>query len=195
MSSAVSESSGPCRVVGAVNVSVEDLEERACRGEAVAFGQLIRIFDGDLRAAVWSVVRSAEATDDVMQASYERAFRSIGAFKRESSLKTWLHSICYRAAIDHVRYESRRRHERIEDVRVLSEAVEVDQVVLDRIELAEALGRLAPSQRAAVMLTTGLGYSFEEAAAITGMQRGTVASRAARARRKLERVGRGGETR
>lgn len=178
-----------------VGEPIEDLEERACRGEAAAFGHLIRVFDGDLRATVWSVVRSSEVTDDVMQVAYERAFRSIRTFKRESSLKTWLHSICYRAAIDHVRYESRRRHERIEDALAFSAGVGVDDAVIARMELVEALGRLDPSQRAVVMLTAGLGYSFDEAAAITGLRRGTVASKAARARRRLERVNRGGEIR
>lgn len=49
-----------------------DIEQRACAGEAAAFGALIREYDDDLRGVVWSVVRSSHATDDVMQAAYKR---------------------------------------------------------------------------------------------------------------------------
>ena len=55
-----------------------------------------------------------------------------------------------------------------------------------RVDLARAFDRLDADQRVALMLTTGLGYSFDEVAAITGTRRGTVASRASRARRRLE---------
>ena len=55
-----------------------DLEDRACRGDAAAFGELIRSYDRDLRAVVWAVVRTGPDTDDVMQVAYEKAFRSVG---------------------------------------------------------------------------------------------------------------------
>ena len=167
--------------------SIDDLEERACSGDPEAFGLLARRYDRDLRGTVWSVVQSTQEAEDVMQTAYERAFRSIGAFNRESSLKTWLHSICYRTAIDHLRYESRRRHPPIDKLASQADVLATDETAFDRMEVTQALARLDPDQRAVLMLTAGLGYSFDEAAAITGLRRGTVASKAARARRKLTR--------
>ncbi len=170
----------------------ENLEHRACRGDAVAFGEVIRAYDRDLRAVVWAVVRSGPDTDDVMQVAYEKAFRSIGRFQRRSSLKSWLHTICYRCAIDHARSARRREHDPLP-----SGAAELglvgggalagaDDTAAARVDLARAFDRLEVDQRVALMLTTGLGYSFDEVAAITGTRRGTVASRASRARRRLE---------
>jgi RNA polymerase sigma factor (sigma-70 family) len=115
-----------------VTESIDDLEERACEGDSEAFSLLIRRFDRDLRGTAWSVVQSSEATDDVMQAAYERAFRSIGTFNRDSALKTWLHTICYRTAIDHLRYESRRRHVSIEEVGDLPSGAPAEQAVNSR---------------------------------------------------------------
>ncbi len=169
-----------------------DLEDRACRGDAAAFGELVRRHDRDLRAVVWAVVRTGPDTDDVMQVAYEKAFRSIGRFQRRSSLKSWLHTICYRCAIDHVRSARFRDHDRwpagddgpspVAD----RSSAGADDVATDRVDLARAFDQLKLEQRVALMLTAGLGYSFDEVAAITGTRRGTVASRASRARRRLE---------
>lgn len=60
----------------------DELEVRAGRGDAAAFGALIRRHDPDLRGVAWSVCRLANTTDDIMQAAYEKAFRSIDGFDR-----------------------------------------------------------------------------------------------------------------
>jgi len=170
---------------------IPSLEERARRGEAAAFGSLIRDFDHDLRGVVWSVVQSVHATDDVMQSAYEKAFASIRSFNGRSALKTWLHSICYRTAIDYVRYENRRRHEDVDDVERgaftsrLTVVADSTSAVDDRLDLDERLSALAPEERALLMLTIGLGYTFDETAVIVGMKRGTVASKTSRARTRL----------
>ena len=165
--------------------SVAGLEANARTGDAYAFGQLIAQWDNELRGVAWSVVRSAPDTDDVMQRSYEKAFRTIGSFRSDASLKTWLHSICYRTAIDHVRYESRRRHDAIDSVAELGDAGAADQHAIAKADLAAVLEQLEPQTRALLMLTAGLGYSFDEAAEIAGMPRGTVASKVGRAKRTL----------
>lgn len=169
----------------------DDLEDRACRGDAAAFGQLIRRYDRDLRAVVWTVVRSGPDTDDVMQIAYEKAFRALAAFEGRSSLKSWLHTICYRCALDHVRSAHRRRQSEHmpfgePDAGPVDGGPSADDTAVARVDLARAFDRLDTDQRVALMLTAGLGYSFDEAAAITGTRRGTVASRASRARRRME---------
>lgn len=166
----------------------EELEARAGRGDAAAFGALIRSYDSDLRGVAWSVSRSATATDDIMQTAYEKAFRSIDRFDQRSSMKTWLHSIVYRTALDHLRYEGRRRHQELEVVDQLAPRTDsTSGRVIDQAEVRDALDQLDPEQRAALMMTAGLGYSFDEAAEITGVSRGTIASRVSRARKKIDR--------
>lgn len=165
-----------------------ELESRARSGDAAAFGALIRTWDQDLRGVAWSVVRSANATDDVMQSAYEKAFRSLDRFDGRSSMKTWLHSVIYRTALDHVRYEGRRRHADLEVVdRVRGGPDSSSERAMGQVELGQAMDALDPEQRAALMLTAGLGFSFDEAAEITGERRGTIASRVSRARKKLAR--------
>ena len=166
------------------------LERSARDGDAGAFGQLLRLWDGDLRGVAWSVARSAAATDDIMQDAYERAFRAIDGFNGESAMKTWLHSIVYRSALDFVRYEDRRAHDdasELGNVATTTSGTQPDVTAVDRSELASVLEACTLEERAMLMLTTGLGYSFDETAAILDMKRGTVASRVGRVRARLSR--------
>lgn len=168
-----------------------ELEHLARMGDAGAFGRLIRGMDNDLRGVVWNVVRSQSAVDDVMQLSYEKAFKAIGNFKHESSMKTWLHSICYRAAIDYVRSEKIRTHDDFDSVGESGldqrDASSTDSVV-QRGFVKDLLAELDPDTRAMLFYTTGLGYTFDETAEVLGIERGTVASRVSRAKARLRQI-------
>ncbi|MEM7141269.1 MAG: RNA polymerase sigma factor [Actinomycetota bacterium] len=163
-----------------------DLEARAASGDIGAFGSYIRACDARLRGVAWAVVRDAHATDDVMQSAYEKAFRSLADFDARSSLSTWLYSIVYRTALDHQNYERRRRHDDIDTVE-LAGVADPAVAVVSILELASVLDELAPRDRAALMLTIGLGFSYAEVAEIVGEPQGTIASRVSRTRRRLER--------
>ena len=166
-------------------MSSSDLETRARQGDPAAFGELIREWDRDLRGVVWSVVRSAHATDDVMQTAYEKAFRSIDRFDGQASMKTWLHTICLRSAIDHTRYESHRSHDDIVAMASPPTSPDAAASAVASVQLDEAFNSLDGVERLLIMLTAGLGYSFDETATIVGMPRGTVASKVGRARDRL----------
>ncbi len=170
--------------------SASGLEARARAGDGLAFGELIEQWDDDLRGIVWSVVRSGRDTDDVMQAAYDKAFRGLSNFRRDSSLKTWLCSICLRTAVDHSRYEQRRRHESTDQLASLASSESTSGLAISRAELAQALDQLDIESRSLLMMTVGLGYSFDEVAEIAGIPRGTVASRVARAKKKIRAAGR-----
>ena len=168
-----------------------ELEHLARMGDASAFGRLIRGMDSDLRGVVWNVVRSQSAIDDVMQRSYEKAFMAVGDFKHQSSMKTWLHSICYRTAIDYVRSEKIRTHE---DFDLVSEDQMPDvgrsqtESVAERGLVKVLLSELDPDTRAMLFYTSGLGYTFDETADVLGVERGTVASRVSRAKARLRQI-------
>ncbi|MEM7337834.1 MAG: RNA polymerase sigma factor [Actinomycetota bacterium] len=163
-----------------------ELERRARAGEAWAFGQVVRHHERDLRGLVWSVVRNGEHTDDVLQSAFEKAFRRIKTFQGDAPMKSWLQSICYRAALDHLRYEGRRRHL---DLDALASVASSDDVA-HRVETLDhfdaVMASLDPETRALLMLTAGHGHTLTEAARITGLPVGTVNSRLSRARRRLQ---------
>lgn len=162
------------------------LEARARAGDAWAFGQIIRHHENDLRGLVWSVVRNGHHADDVLQTAFEKAFRQIKTFKGTAPMKSWLQSICYRAALDHLRYEGRRRHLDIDAVASVAATDDVAHRVETLDNFDAVMASLDPETRALLMLTAGHGHTIPEAARITGLPVGTVNSRLSRARRRLQ---------
>lgn len=169
------------------DVTEAELEQQARDGDNRAFGELIRRWDPDLRGVAWSICRSAQDTDDIMQKAYEKAFRKIGSFDGRSRLKTWVWSICHHAALDHVRYERRRMHEPDVELITVPTASTTAGAATDRMELDAVLESLDPVVRSLLMLTAGHGLSVDEAAEITNLPRGTAASKISRARTRLQR--------
>lgn len=161
-------------------------------GDVEAFTALVRRHDDDLRALVWSVVRDRWLMDDVLQAAYEKAFRGLSSFRGDSSVRTWLHRICYTTAIDALRHEARRRHEVLEaaeaDPTVVLAVLDVAEGASRRIDLARAWATLPPDQRAALTLVAVHGMTYDEAADVCGTRAGTVASRVSRARGRLREL-------
>src|SRR5690606_36043308 len=60
--------------------------------------------------------------------------------------------------------------------------------VMDLADLKNALNRLPPDQREAILLIGASGFSYEEAAEICGCAVGTIKSRVNRARNRLQEI-------
>ena len=156
------------------------LVRRAQRGEGAAFELLVRRHTDRL----WRVARSLSPDDqtaeEIVQDTFVKAHRSLGRFRGDSSIETWLHVICHRTALD------RHRRPRLE-VQPLDEVQREpsSQPSDARMIVEEAIGGLEVDERAAFTLVAVLGYRSEEAADVIGVPASTVRSRVARARRRL----------
>jgi RNA polymerase sigma-70 factor (ECF subfamily) len=151
-----------------------------------------------------SVVRVAQAltgdesdADDLVQETFLRAYRHWHTFQRGSDCRSWLSTICRNAF-----YENRRRERRstpMDDQELDSlasgrshntaRASGVDDL-FTRIDLgpaiADAVARLEPHYRYAVLLIDVDGRSYEEVADLLDIPIGTVRSRLYRGRRQLQ---------
>jgi RNA polymerase sigma-70 factor (ECF subfamily) len=135
---------------------------------------------------------------DLSQEVFLRVFRTLHAFRGQSSLRTWIYRIVVNQARNRQRWW-RRRHR--------AQQVSLDQHVQDHGDLPEtsnggspdrvlgqkqladrirvALDRLPFDQRTAVVLREIDGLSYEEIGFSLGIAVGTVKSRLARAREGL----------
>jgi RNA polymerase sigma-70 factor (ECF subfamily) len=161
------------------------LIEQARRGDARAFVDLIRSFDNGFRRLAYRLLGDREELDDVLQEAYAKAFAALPRFRGDSTLRTWLYRIVYTTCLDHL------KRQRPEPVTLPPElegaAADPADLVATRSILAEALARLSPIERAAVLLVDAEGLSYDDAAAIAGVATGTIASRLSRARASLRR--------
>jgi len=153
-------------------------------GDRVALGAAIRLSQAEVWRVAAHLVGSGEA-DDVTQDVYVRVWRALPGFRAESSGRTWLLSITRRACVDAVRRQSRWRkltaRLHAESVTGVSTRAGVDEAH----GLEDLVGRLAPAQREAFVLTQIAGCSYAEAAETCGVEIGTIRSRVARARQEL----------
>ena len=151
-------------------------------------GHLPRMYRVALR-----IVGSTDAAREVAQDACVKALQGADKFDGRAALATWLHRITVNCAHDHLRKSRRMDRGRVDwnnnglGVFALLEATPAKQAEQDEMyRLALTLiAELPEDCRSAFVLTQLDGYTYDEAAAIEQLSRGTVASRVYRARKIL----------
>jgi RNA polymerase sigma-70 factor (ECF subfamily) len=162
---------------------------RAQGGDREAFEGLVRRHADRLYAVVRGLGLSREATEEVTQESFLRAWRGIGAFRGEALFFTWL----YRIGVNEAK--RRLRHEPPRDLlgRLAGDGVAEPSDVRDephaRVTQAELRGALAGAvralpvkYRAPLVLRDIENLSTADAAATLGLGEAAFKSRLHRAR-------------
>lgn len=134
-----------------------------------------------------SLAGTADAANDLVQATCERALSRYHQWRPGSRLDSWSFSILHSIWKNDLRAQSIRRGAGFVDPDSLAftgtttsaEAAESARQLLD------AVAALPEAQRAALLLVYVEGYSYREAAEILEVPIGTVMSRLARARLRL----------
>ena len=85
----------------------ERLAARARTGDGAAFGELVALYDDQLRGLAYHLLEDRDLMDDVLQEAYLNAFAALPRFRGSSSIATWLYRVTYNACIDELR-RSRR---------------------------------------------------------------------------------------
>lgn len=138
-----------------------------------------------LRAFALSLTREDASADDLVQDTLVKAWTNIDKFEPGTNLKAWLFTILRNAF-----YSERRKHRReVQDSGGVHAAALVEKPAHDaRLafgEFTRAFSELSPEHREVLVLVGAEGFSYEEAAKMMGVARGTVKSRANRARARL----------
>lgn len=153
------------------------------------FTYLVQAADPAMRAVAWRILSNKAAMEDALQESYIKAWRNFHRFDGDADgFRAWLHRIVHNTCIDHIRANKKRRNDvDIDSHEIDADAVAIADRILTRTQIRQALRTLKPDHASAFGLVDGEGYSYDEAAEILGVPRGTVASRVARAREKMRR--------
>ncbi|HYW16480.1 MAG TPA: RNA polymerase sigma factor [Allosphingosinicella sp.] len=160
----------------------ETLAEAAARGDGAAFERLVRRHERVVRGFLARLAGPNRA-DDLAQETFLTAWTKASAFTGEGRYKGWLMRIAWRSFL----MDSRGRGRRLPEHKGTSGIPEqADRSDAERDLIVEdALGRLKPEDRAAVVLCLVLGHSHGEAAQILDMPLGTLKTRVARGSAKL----------
>lgn len=160
----------------------EALAAAAARGNGAAFELLVRRHERVVRGFLTRLAGSSRA-DDLAQETFLTAWTKAAAFTGEGRYKGWLMRIAWRSFL----MDARGRGRRLPEHAATGEPPEqADRSDTERDLIVEdALGRLKPEDRAAIVLCLVLGHSHGEAAQILEMPLGTLKTRVARGSAKL----------
>lgn len=164
--------------------------ERSLQGDHEAFESLVRRYQKMIYALAYRMSGSAADAEDLTQEVFIQSHEDLAGFRADAKFSSWL----YRIAVNHClnwRKRSTRReqvhHDWHADHANNSEADSAANSALAQ-QVNEALQKLHPKQRAAIVLTTYDGLNHAEAARVLGCSETTVSWRIFAARNKLKRL-------
>ena len=178
-----------------------DLIERLKRGEESAFRSLVEQYQDLVYNTALGVVQNESDAEDVAQEVFIQVFRSIGTFKSEAKLSTWIYRITTTRALDLLRArKSKKRFGLLKRLWETEEESPVENisdfnhpgVSLERKEqaaqLMHAITQLPENQKVAFVLHKLEGLSYLEIAEVMGNTLPAVESLMHRARLNLRKI-------
>ncbi|MBT8496381.1 MAG: sigma-70 family RNA polymerase sigma factor [Deltaproteobacteria bacterium] len=159
---------------------------------------LMESYGDEIHRHCLAVVGNSALAADVHQTVFVQAFRDLGKFRGGSSLRTWLFAIARHRCLDALRAH-RRWLKRFDSRAEMPEAPAAggpEEVLDSQVRahaLRQALAKLKPKVRIAVVLRYQENMSFVEIGQVCGERPATVQARVARAmpvlREHLKRAG------
>jgi RNA polymerase sigma factor (sigma-70 family) len=171
------------------------LVKRIAAGDRPQFAQLMRLHNRRLYRIARAVLRDHAEAQDAMQDAYLSAFRSIGQFRGDATLATWLSRLVLNECLGRVRRSARRQNvipmtnSPSEIDAVANQDSELPDQVLGRAQmralLEHKLDELPQIFRVVFVLRSVEELSVEETARCLGIPVATVRSRHFRAKSML----------
>jgi len=184
------------------NQILAELMRRAASGEDAAFESLVRHFEGMVYSFALQSLRRREDAEDATQEVFLKLWRTLGTWRDEASVKTYIMRIARNTVIDMIRRRNSRPTDSLTVEDDDGEESQLDIADTDtssnpaadyarREQIAEvrrAIDELEPEHREIIILRDINGLSYAEIAEATGLYPGTVKSRLSRAREKLKEI-------
>ena len=178
--------------------ATDGLVKKARQGDVKAFEELVVLYQDRVYGHCCYLTGDPVDAEDLAQEAFVQAYRGIASFRLEADFGTWLHRITVNTWINH----QRRRKNVIafsldepletEDGELGREIAASEDGPAEHAELAEfreifyqALKKVKPEFRAALVLREIEGYNYDDIAAILDCSLGTVKSRINRGRKAL----------
>ena len=175
-----------------------ELAREVAAGHPAAFEVLMRRHNRGLFRTARAILRDDAEAEDALQEAYLQAYRTIGSYRGEARLSTWLARVVANEALTRLRKQARRASivpmqpgAEIEAIPEIAEPnmANAPEQSARRAEmrklLEERIDALPGAYRSVFMLRAVEEYSVEETAAILQIPQATVRSRFHRARSLL----------
>jgi RNA polymerase sigma-70 factor (ECF subfamily) len=168
----------------------DDLLRRCADGDAAAYRELVGRLEKPLVNFLLRYVGERHVAEDLFQETFVRVVRGLASFRPDAALSTWIYTIARNLALDHLKARRRHRETPLDAAStesggkvipfsdVLRAATvppaERAEAVEDERRVAEALGKLSPAKREALVLRVYAGLPYADVARVVGSPVGTV---------------------
>ena len=174
---------------------------RLKNGDEAAFKELVNSFKDHVFNAALGILQQQTDAEDVAQEVFIQAYQSIGGFKGNARLSTWLYKITVNKSLELLR--NRKRKKRFAFIQSLFDntGAEVNTkhpsfdhpgVQLENKERAailfSAIDKLPDKQKVAFLLNKTEQLSYEEISAVMGLSVSAVESLLFRAKQNLQKL-------
>ena len=175
-----------------------ELIESAAQGDQEAFRHLWEAHHAAAMAAALRLCHQRALAEEITQGAFLLAWRGLPRFQKGSPFRPWLMRILFRHALDVM--EKQRTYLRpisLDDTLELEvplssashiEQADLQEQVVQREEVQQALAQLSAEQRQVIALRYGADLTEADIAQVLGMPVGTVKSRLNRARERLREL-------
>ncbi len=178
--------------------SEQALFKAACEGDETAYEALQRRLEPVIRRFVRRISGGHDAEDDIVQDTFIRFYRNMHRIQPPSHLRPYLYRIARNRCYDELRREQKQDWLSLDDEPVelyvsfnqgnRNQMDDIAHWILLHMEVREAIDRLSPPQREALILFSEEGLSYSEIAEVQGVSLGTVKSRLFHAKRQLRQL-------
>lgn len=158
----------------------------AAAGDDAAFERLVISIQGRVWRYLVHLVGDRALAEDLAQEVLIRVYRKLGTLRNPEGFTSWVLVVARNAAYDAGRAKKRRPLHLVPDPDADLQQSQGDPHLAAEVD--DALDRLDPDLREAVVLVGMIGLTYREAAETIGVPEGTVKSRVFRARQALHEM-------
>ncbi|KLJ01353.1 sigma-70 family RNA polymerase sigma factor [Luteimonas sp. FCS-9] len=180
----------------ALDPSLEDRihqELPAARGgDQAAYGRIVRLSQNATTAIALVITRDVQASQDIAQEAYLKAWQQLGRLQNPTSFLPWLRQITRNLARDHLRARRDRLVAGEAAELAIAQAADPDGCPMQRIiddesgrVAADLISELPDDSREVLLLYYREGGNSRQVAALLGLSDAAVRKRLSRARRSL----------
>jgi len=171
-----------------------ELVERCKSGALVAFEALFRAHSPRMKSIALSLLGNVADAEDAVQETFLKVYRSVGSFKGDSALSTWVFRILINNCYD-MRRRKQRRGGDAGELEIGAEGTpELRAPSSDhplRLALERAVAQLRPRYKEVFLLAEVEGFKHQEIAGMLGISEANSKNILFQAKRELRELLRG----
>jgi len=182
-----------------VNKNIQLLIKDALADKQSAYEALLKRYKNGIYGMIYQMIRNREETEDLVQETFIKAFKSLESYNENYAFSTWLYKIAFNHCIDTIRKKKLktlpldkpiklREGEVFHQVSDESQTPEGDFLFTEkRKRIQNAIDSLPEKYRITIILRHKEERSYEEISQILNIPLGTVKARIFRAREILKK--------